>query len=173
MLEPAQLADLVAEAAEIGLDVLLEVHDEREVEMALQVPVELVGINNRDLRTFSYRPGGDPNDWRRAFPPSGWLVAESGIASRADVLRLQTAGAKFFLIGECLMRSADIGAKLGELLTGLRSLWTRKFCFRKHASPNNGTTSFPTCLGRLPRWSTPAPCSRSPPLTCCHSSRWA
>jgi indole-3-glycerol phosphate synthase len=116
MLEPAQLADLVAEAAEIGLDVLLEVHDEREVEMALQVPVELVGINNRDLRTF-HTDLAVTERLAPRIPAERLVVAESGIASRADVLRLQTAGAKVFLVGECLMRSADIGVKLGELLT--------------------------------------------------------
>jgi len=116
MLEPAQLADLVAEAGEIGLDVLLEIHDERELEMALQVPVELVGINNRDLRTFHT----DLAVTERLAPQisAGRLVVtESGIAGRGDVQRLQLAGAHAFLIGESLMRSADIGAKLDELLT--------------------------------------------------------
>ena len=116
MLEPAQVADLVAEAAEIGLDVLLEVHDERELEMALQVPVELVGINNRDLRTF-HTDLAVTERLAPRIPAERLVVAESGIASRADVQRLQTAGAKVFLIGECLMRAADIGAKLEELLT--------------------------------------------------------
>lgn len=114
MLEPAQLADLAAEAGEIGLDVLLEIHDEREVEMALQVPVELVGINNRDLRTFKV----DLAVTERLVPllPADRLVvAESGIAGRDDVTRLQAAGASVFLVGETLMRSADIGAKLDEL----------------------------------------------------------
>lgn len=115
MLEPAQLADLVAEAREIGLDVLLEIHDERELEMALQVPVELVGINNRDLRSFQT----DLAVTERLaphLPADRLVVAESGIATRADVLRLQQAGASVFLVGESLMRAADIGAKLDELL---------------------------------------------------------
>jgi indole-3-glycerol phosphate synthase len=115
MLEPPQLSDLVAEAGEIGLDVLLEIHDERELAMALQVPVELVGINNRDLRSFQT----DLAVTERLAPliPSDRLVvAESGIASRADVRRLQAAGASIFLVGESLMRSPDIGVKLDELL---------------------------------------------------------
>ena len=116
MLEAAQLADLVAEAEEIGLDVLLEVHDEDEVEMALQVPVELVGINNRDLRTF-YTDLAVTERLALRIPGERLVVAESGIAERADILRLQAAGARAFLIGESLMRAADIGAKLDELLT--------------------------------------------------------
>jgi len=94
MLEPSQVADLVAEAAEIGLDVLLEVHDERELEMALQVPVELVGINNRDLRTF-HTDLAVTERLAPRIPAERLVVAESGIASRADVQRLQTAGPRF------------------------------------------------------------------------------
>jgi indole-3-glycerol phosphate synthase len=115
MLEPAQLADLVAEAGAIGLDVLLEVHDEREVEMALQVPVELLGINNRDLRTFHVDLAVTERLAPR-IPTDRLIVAESGIADRADVTRLQAAGAGVFLVGESLMRASDIGARLEELL---------------------------------------------------------
>lgn len=115
MLEAAQLADLVAEAGEIGLDVLLEIHDERELEMALQVPVELVGINNRDLRSF-HTDLAVTERLAPRIPAERLVVAESGIASRADVLRLQAAGASIFLVGESLMRSTDIGATLDRLL---------------------------------------------------------
>ncbi|NJC88180.1 MAG: indole-3-glycerol phosphate synthase TrpC [Desulfuromonas sp.] len=115
MLEPAQLHDLVAEAGEIGLDILLEIHDERELEMALQVPVELVGINNRDLRTF-HTDLAVTERLAPHLPADRLIVAESGVVSRADVRRLQSAGASVFLVGESLMRAADIGAKLDELL---------------------------------------------------------
>lgn len=115
MLEPAQLADLAAEAGEIGLDVLLEIHDERELEMALQVPIELVGINNRNLRSFATDLAVTERLAPR-LPADRLVVAESGIAGRADVRRLQAAGASVFLIGETLMRAPDIGAKLDELL---------------------------------------------------------
>lgn len=115
MLEPVQLAELVAEAGEIGLDVLLEIHDEVELEMALQVPVELIGINNRDLRSF-HTDLAVTERLAPRIPADRLVVAESGIFSRADVTRLQAAGAKVFLVGESLMRSTDIGAKLDELL---------------------------------------------------------
>lgn len=109
------LREYAAQASALGLDVLLEVHDEAELETALTVPVELVGINNRNLSTFvtdlavteRLLPG---------IPGDRLVVAESGIASRADVLRLQQAGAGAFLIGESLMREADIEGKLRELL---------------------------------------------------------
>ncbi|MDT8419230.1 MAG: indole-3-glycerol phosphate synthase TrpC [Desulfuromonadales bacterium] len=107
-----QLAEL---AAELTLDTLLEVHDEKELERALQIPVDLIGINNRNLRTFN-------TDLRitehlaRRIPAQQLAVAESGIHSRADIERLQAAGAGAFLIGESLMREDDIEAKLRSLL---------------------------------------------------------
>ena len=115
MLDPAQLRDLAGQAAELGLDVLLEVHDESELEAALQSGAELIGINNRNLRTFVT----DLSTTERLaalVPHDRLIVAESGIDCRADVERLQRAGAAAFLVGESLMRESDIGAKLRELL---------------------------------------------------------
>jgi indole-3-glycerol phosphate synthase len=115
MLDDTELKEFAAHAAELGLDVLLEVHDEAELERALRTDCELIGINNRSLRTFVT----DLATTERLAPrlPAGrLLVAESGIHSRADVERLQRAGAAAFLVGESLMREADIGAKLEELL---------------------------------------------------------
>ena len=107
-----ELADL---ATELKLDTLLEVHDEDELERALKIPVDLIGINNRNLKTFS-------TDLRitehlaRRIPAQQLAVAESGIHSRADIERLQAAGAGAFLIGESLMREDDIESKLRSLL---------------------------------------------------------
>jgi len=115
MLELSQLRDLADLARELHLDVLLEVHDELELEAALQVNVELIGINNRSLRTF-VTDLATTERLAKLVPGNRMIVAESGINSRADILRLQEAGAKAFLIGESLMREADIGAKLRELL---------------------------------------------------------
>jgi len=115
MLELSQLRDLAAQARELHLDVLLEVHDERELEMALETDCGLIGINNRSLHTFVVDLA---NTERLApqVPAERFIVAESGINCRADVERLQEAGARAFLVGESLMREADIGAKLRELL---------------------------------------------------------
>ncbi|PKN16179.1 MAG: indole-3-glycerol phosphate synthase TrpC, partial [Deltaproteobacteria bacterium HGW-Deltaproteobacteria-23] len=115
MLEPTQLADLLGVARELYLDVLLEVHEQRELEMALATDCGLIGINNRSLHTFVT----DLATTERLAPlvPSDRLiVAESGIVSRSDVERLHAAGAKAFLVGESLMREEDVGAKLTELL---------------------------------------------------------
>lgn len=114
MLDAGQLAEYNALATELHLDVLLEVHDESELEVALSTGCELIGINNRDLQTFET----DLATTERLLPlipPNHFVVAESGIVSRQDVLRLQRAGAKGFLVGESLMREDDIGAKLLEL----------------------------------------------------------
>jgi indole-3-glycerol phosphate synthase len=114
MLDAVQLAEYNALASELHLDVLLEVHDETELEAALVTGCELIGINNRNLQTFAT----DLATTERLLPliPAGhFVVAESGISSRADVLRLQEAGAHGFLVGESLMREADIGSKLKEL----------------------------------------------------------
>jgi indole-3-glycerol phosphate synthase len=114
MLDLPQLRDLMATACELSLDVLLEVHDESELETALTTGCALVGINNRDLRTF-VTDLGTTERLCSLMPPDRFAVAESGINGRADVLRLHEAGARAFLIGESLMREADIGRKLSEL----------------------------------------------------------
>ena len=115
MLELSQLRDLAALASELFLDVLLEVHDEREMEMALQTDCRLIGINNRSLHTF-VTDLATTERLAPLVPSERLIVAESAINSRADVERLQRAGARAFLVGESLMREADIGAKLRELL---------------------------------------------------------
>lgn len=115
MLELNQLRDLTGLARELHLDVLLEVHDEGELETALQVNVELIGINNRNLRTFVTDLGTTAR-LAKLIPGNRMIVAESGINTRDDIIQLRQAGASAFLIGESLMREPDIGAKLRELL---------------------------------------------------------
>ena len=115
MLEDAELQDFAGQARELGLDVLLEVHDEAELERALRTDCELIGVNNRSLRSFVTDLATTERLAPR-LPADRLLVTESGIHSRADVERLQRAGAAAFLVGESLMREADIGAKLEELL---------------------------------------------------------
>ncbi|RNC67758.1 MAG: indole-3-glycerol phosphate synthase TrpC [Desulfuromonadales bacterium] len=115
MLDLEQIRELAGIARELSLDVLLEVHDGPELETALASGCTLIGINNRNLRTFVV----DLATTERLLPlipADRFVVAESGILTRSDVLRLQTAGAHGFLIGESLMREEDIGAKLRELL---------------------------------------------------------
>jgi len=116
MLDLPQLRDFHAIAREIQLDVLLEVHDETEMETALQTDCTLIGVNNRNLRTFET----DLGTTARLAPmltAGRLLVAESGINNRCDIERLQSDGAKAFLIGDALMREADIGAALQALLS--------------------------------------------------------
>lgn len=115
MLDLSQLCEFHAIAREIHLDVLLEVHDEAEMETALQTDCTLIGVNNRNLRTFE-TDLGTTGRLARMMPAERFLVAESGINSRTDIEQLLAVGAKAFLIGESLMREADIGAKLQEML---------------------------------------------------------
>jgi len=102
-------------AVELDLDVLLEVHNDEELATALKVPVELIGINNRDLKSFVT----DLGVTERLLPLIGndrLVVSESGINCREDIVRLQKAGAGAFLIGESLMREKNISGKLQQLL---------------------------------------------------------
>jgi len=115
MLEQSQLEDLLGLARELFLDVLLEVHDGREMEMALATDCSLIGINNRSLHTFVTDLAVTERLAPRV-PEERLVVAESGISCRGDVERLQAAGAKAFLVGESLMREENIGMKLAELL---------------------------------------------------------
>lgn len=113
-LETGQLRDLAGFAREWGLDVLVEVHDEAELETALQLEDCLLGVNNRDLHTFTTDLG--TSEFLRGKIPAGRLmVTESGIRSRRDVERMQAAGINAFLVGEAFMREADPGAALQAL----------------------------------------------------------
>jgi indole-3-glycerol phosphate synthase len=116
-LELPQLQEYLALARELHLDVLLEVHDEVEMEIALKTDCTLIGVNNRDLRSFVTDLGTTAR-LGRMLPLGCMLVSESGITTRADVLRLKADGARAFLIGESMMREEDIGAKLQELVNG-------------------------------------------------------
>ncbi len=109
------LTELVAVATDLNLDVLLEVHNEEELERALRLPVELIGINNRDLKTF-HTDLAVTERLLPLIPADRLVVSESGLRCRADIRRLQQAGAGAFLIGESLMREADFEKKLQELL---------------------------------------------------------
>ena len=114
-LEDTQLQELAELATELELDTLLEVHNGIELERALKLPVDLIGINNRDLQTF-VTDLSVTEQLAGKIPQHQLAVAESGIHSRADIERLQQAGAGAFLIGESLMRETDIEGKLGSLL---------------------------------------------------------
>lgn len=115
MLDEGALEDLHAEARSLSLDVLVEVHSEPELELALGIGASLVGINNRDLRTFRVDLGVAEALLPR-IPPHALAVCESGIRDVEQVERLEASGGRVFLVGETLMRAEDPGAKLAELL---------------------------------------------------------
>jgi indole-3-glycerol phosphate synthase len=121
ILDDTQLKRFHALAVEAGLAALVEVHDEAELKRALHAGTELIGVNNRDLKTFKVDLATTERLATKLFATpdtqhSTLLVAESGIHTRADVERLAKYGAKVFLVGESLMRGGDIRAKVRELL---------------------------------------------------------
>ncbi len=113
-LDPAALARLRANAARLGLDALVEVHDRAELEVALAAGADLIGVNSRNLRTMEVRLE-TALALGPLIPQGVVAVAESGIASRADVDQLAAAGYRAFLVGETLMRASDPAAALREL----------------------------------------------------------
>jgi len=113
----AALLELSLLAAELDLDVLVEVHDEAELERALEIPAPLVGINNRDLRTFETHIETTLR-LRDRVPDERVLVTESGIRTREDVTRLRAGGVHAFLVGEAFMRVAEPGRELARLFGG-------------------------------------------------------
>lgn len=113
-LSPIQLKELAATARENGLDYLVEVHNEQELQQALELKPTLVGINNRDLQTFKTSLNVT-YDLLESIPAGTAVVTESGILSREDVEEMLEHGVYGFLVGESFMRAADPGAKLQEL----------------------------------------------------------
>ncbi len=111
-----QMTELEAAAFEYGMDVLVEVHDAAELERALKLRTPLIGINNRNLRNFETRLE-TTLELLPEIPTGKLVVTESGIHTRADIARLRRAGVQTFLIGESLMRAADPGVALAELLS--------------------------------------------------------
>jgi len=115
LLDDQQLLDFCQQAQDLQMSVLVESHTEEEFQRALRLPTPLMGVNNRDLHSFvtdlntSIRLAKD-------LPKDKILISESGINHRADIVTLQDHGISHFLIGESLMREADVGAKLQALL---------------------------------------------------------
>jgi indole-3-glycerol phosphate synthase len=116
-LDDGAMAEIEAAAIDHGMDVLVEVHDETELERALRLKSRLIGVNNRDLRDFTVDLGRTEALARR-MPEGTQIVAESGLASKADLDRLAEAGVHRFLVGETLMRQADVAMATRKLLTG-------------------------------------------------------
>ena len=110
-----RLSDLLAHTAKRGLDALVEVHDEAELDQALEAGASLVGVNNRDLRTLTVDPGLALR-LRSRIPNGVSSVAESGVRTREDVKRIEDAGFDALLIGETLVTSPDPSATLHELM---------------------------------------------------------
>lgn len=115
ILDARQLAELMAFTKELGLHALIEVHDEREIEIALAAGGEIIGINNRDLQTFSVSLATSEKLAAR-IPASCVRVAESGISSRSEVERLAECGIDTILIGSHLMRQPDPGKALSHFV---------------------------------------------------------
>jgi indole-3-glycerol phosphate synthase len=116
-LDDALMAEIEAAALERGMDCLVEVHNEAEMERASHLKSRLIGVNNRDLKRF-VTDIGTTERLAPLAPEGTLLVSESGIESHADLLRLTPCGARTFLVGESLMRHADIEAATRSLLHG-------------------------------------------------------
>ncbi|HWE45584.1 MAG TPA: indole-3-glycerol phosphate synthase TrpC, partial [Caulobacteraceae bacterium] len=115
MVDDSLARALIEEATRLGMDALVEVHDDSEMARANALEASLVGINNRDLRTFEVSLGTTERLAGQA-PPNAVLVAESGIFSNADAARVSAAGATAMLVGESLMRQTDVESATRTLL---------------------------------------------------------
>jgi indole-3-glycerol phosphate synthase len=114
VLDDTRLRELAALTAELGMDALVEVHDAAELERALVLPTPLIGINNRDLRTF-HTSLETTLDLLGKIPADRVVVTESGIHAPADVARMRARGVNVFLVGEAFMKADEPGGKLQEL----------------------------------------------------------
>ena len=116
VLDDAQMKDFEAIARDLGMAVLVEVHDAAELDRALRLKTPLIGINNRNLATFEVSIR-NTLDLRARVPADRLLITESGIATRDDVATLRAAGVQAFLVGEAFMRADEPGDALSELFS--------------------------------------------------------
>ena len=114
LLDDGQMMEYLALARALGLDALVEAHDEKEVERALTLGASIIGVNNRDLKTFTVDVENSLR-LRRLAPPEVLFVSESGIRTHADIQKLYENGTNAVLIGETLMRAPDKAAMLAQL----------------------------------------------------------
>ncbi len=113
-LDDAQMSDLEAQAAQLGMAVLVEVHDAAELDRALRLKTPLMGVNNRNLRSFEVDTQ-TTLDLLPRVPANRLLISESGIHTAEQVARLRSCGVNAFLVGEAFMRATDPGAALADL----------------------------------------------------------
>lgn len=118
ILSDAQLGEFLRLAGRVGLDALVEVHAEEELARALAVGARLIGVNHRDLRTFTVHPQTSARLIPR-IPDGCVIVAESGLRQRDEIARLARLGVHAVLIGESLMTAPDPAAKIRELFSGV------------------------------------------------------
>ncbi len=116
-LDDGQAAEIEAAAIELGMDVLVETHDEGELERALNLKSRLIGVNNRNLRTFEVN-FAHTYALVKSAPLDCTFIAESGLSSHADLLAMAEHGVRCFLVGEALMRQDDVCSATKMLLTG-------------------------------------------------------
>ncbi len=116
-LEDSEMAEIEAAALERGMDVLVEVHDEAELERATRLTSRLIGVNNRNLKTFK-TDLATTERLSALAPQEALLVGESGIATHADCQRLARSGVRSFLVGESLMRADNVADATRDLLRG-------------------------------------------------------
>ncbi|HBA48797.1 MAG TPA: indole-3-glycerol-phosphate synthase TrpC, partial [Lachnospiraceae bacterium] len=114
ILSREQLAEYAAIAGELGLSALVEAHDEREVQMALDAGAKIIGVNNRNLKDFTVDISNSLR-LRAMIPQNILFVSESGMKSREDIARLEENGTDAVLVGEILMRSKDKAGMLKQL----------------------------------------------------------
>ncbi len=115
ILDDSQLRDLIDQATGLAMEALVEVHDEVEVDRALKAGADLIGINNRDLRTFEVDLATTER-LRPLIPEDKVVISESGISSRADVERLAACGVHAVLVGEALITASDVREKMREFV---------------------------------------------------------
>lgn len=118
ILEDEVLQDLYNYATELGLNIIVEVHDEDELKRALKISPKIIGINNRNLKTFTVDIGNSERLLKKYGTNDIYFIAESGIHTGADAGRMKQAGAAGMLVGESLMRADSIAEKIKELKSG-------------------------------------------------------